>query len=255
MKLVDVRALLRPMILCAVLLALVACPAWGQNAPASTAEAAHAHAGRKAGTLHHAAVVVIPQQGSVAIAPLTPEQLPAEPPRVTYENGRLTIDSQNSTLAAVLNAVGYQMAAQLEVPAGTGTERVAVHLSGNPRETIAALLDGSGLNYVIMASPESPDTVHTVILTKVIPVAGARGQQPAMASPPPTPQPVVVTSVPQPTQVAVPQAPPLPVAPVVEEQPIQPPLAVPAATNPAMGAGRQDMDCADLGLPPNCHQN
>ena len=257
MKLVNVRALFRPMIECAVLLALAVGPVSGQNAPASNSESAHAHSGKRAAHLNHVAIqpVVIPQQESVAMAPLTPEELPAEPPHVTYENGRLTIDSQNSTLAAVLNAIGYQLAAQLDVPPGTANERVAVHLSGSARETIAALLDGSGLNYVIMGSPENPDAVQTVILTKMIPASGTRGQQPAIATAPPIPPLVAVTGGPQPTQVAVPQALPQPVAQIVEEPPIQPPSGVPAATSPAMAGGRQDMDCADLGLPPNCHQN
>lgn len=237
-----------------VLLAFVTSPMLGQRLPAITLDSP------QSGVLKRAAHVRPVQPGPVpavpvAVAPMTPEQLPAEPPRVTFENGLLTIDSQNSTLAAVLNAVGYQMAAQIEVPPGTANERVAVHLSGAPRETIAAMLEGSGLNYVIMGSPANPDIVQTVILTRMVPATGAREQQAVIASVPVTPQPVPAMSASPPTPISAAQALPLPVAPVVEEPQIQPPAGIPAAANPAMGGGRQDMDCADLGLPPNCHQN
>jgi hypothetical protein len=106
-----------------------------------------------------------PPPPPVAIPQMTPEQLPAQPPRVSYQNGRLTVDSQNSTLGDVLTAIRRQTGAQLDLPAGVGSERVAAHLAGPPREVITSLLDGSNLGYIILGSPDNPDSLQKVILT------------------------------------------------------------------------------------------
>ena len=45
-----------------------------------------------------------------------PEQLPAQPPRVSYQNGELTVDSQNSTLGDILNAIRRLTGSQFEMP-------------------------------------------------------------------------------------------------------------------------------------------
>jgi hypothetical protein len=97
---------------------------------------------------------------------MTLEQLPAAAPRVIYGNRQLTIDSQNSTFSDVLKAVCRQIGAELEMPAGAADERVVVHLSGSTRQAIRELLNGSSLNYIIMGSPENPDRVQKLILTK-----------------------------------------------------------------------------------------
>jgi len=166
---------------CVVLLLLGAFPMLGQAGPANPPHAAPGKAAEKAAPARRteAGPAVMPSQEPVAIAPLTPEQLPAEPPRVIYKNGQLTIDSQNSTLTAVLNAICRQIGAQLDMPPGAANDRVAVHFSGSARQAISALLDGSSLNYVIMGSPENPDGVQKVILTKVLPASRSTGQEPA----------------------------------------------------------------------------
>ena len=57
--------------------------------------------------------------------PPTLEQLPAQPPQVSYLNGQLTIISRNSTLSDILHAVARQTGAVIELPPGAGFERVA----------------------------------------------------------------------------------------------------------------------------------
>ncbi len=97
--------------------------------------------------------------------PPTPEQLPAVPPRVHYSQGQLTIVAENSTLADILRAVRAQTGADVEVPPNA-TERVVTHLGPGPaRDVLAALLNGSHFNYVMLGSAAHPDSVDRLILT------------------------------------------------------------------------------------------
>ena len=95
------------------------------------------------------------------------------PPRVTYQNGQLTIVAQNSTLSSILSAVRARTGAQIEMPPDTANDRVAADLGpGNPRDVLAALLQGSRFDYIVMGSPTDPDALAQVILT---PHAGSGG--------------------------------------------------------------------------------
>lgn len=97
--------------------------------------------------------------------PPTPEQLPAVPPRVRYSQGQLTIVAENSTLADILRAVRAQTGADVEVPPNA-TERVVTHLGPGPaRDVLAALLNGSHFNYVMLGSATHPGSVDRLILT------------------------------------------------------------------------------------------
>ncbi len=101
----------------------------------------------------------------VPIPAMAPEELPATAPRVSYRDGRLFVDSDNSTLDEILKAVGVETGAQIEALPSSSNERVAVHLSGSPSGVIAALLDGAKFGYVILSSSKDPDTVVRVVLT------------------------------------------------------------------------------------------
>src|SRR6476646_1111065 len=97
--------------------------------------------------------------------PPTPEQLPAVPPQVHYSQGQLTIVAENSTLADILRAVRTQTGADIEVPPNA-TERVVTHLGPGPaRDVLAALLNGSHFNYVMLGSAAHPDSVDKLIVT------------------------------------------------------------------------------------------
>ncbi|MBZ5597829.1 MAG: hypothetical protein LAN83_05855 [Acidobacteriia bacterium] len=97
--------------------------------------------------------------------PLTLEQQPASPPRVSYQDGLLTIAAHNSTLGDILRSVHAQTGAAVDVP-GNATERVVGHFGPGPaREVLAELLNGSHFNYVMLGSATNPDTLERVILT------------------------------------------------------------------------------------------
>jgi len=91
--------------------------------------------------------------------------MPALPPRVRYSRGQLTIVAENSTLSDILRAVQTQTGAEVEIPPNA-TERVVAHLGPGPaRDVLAALLNGTHFNYVMLGSPAHPDSVERLILT------------------------------------------------------------------------------------------
>src|SRR5579884_2369984 len=103
--------------------------------------------------------------------PPTPEQMPAVPPQVSYENGLLTIVAPNSTMSAVLNAVHQKTGANVEMPPGSGNERVVGRMGPGPaRDVLATLLNGSRFNYVMIGSDTDPSAIQRIVLTsKAVP--------------------------------------------------------------------------------------
>jgi len=113
----------------------------------------------------------VPQMPLDSIKPIAPQ--------VTFQNGQLTIDAPNSTLADVLRAVKKQTNADIEIP--DATDRVATHLGPGPaRAVVAELLNGSKFNYVLLGSPDDPN-----LLTKVVLVAKSGPDNPAGTNPTP----------------------------------------------------------------------
>jgi hypothetical protein len=125
--------------------------------------------------------------------PLTPEQKPATPPTVTYENGKLMIVAKNAVLGDILRAVSEKTGASIDIPEGA-TERVVSQLGPGPaRDVIAALLNGSHFNYVMVGTQESPNSVAQVVLTAK--AENTKTDTPKGA----TPAPVVASNMPRPT--------------------------------------------------------
>jgi len=123
-------------------------------------------------------------------APLTPEQMPAAPPQVTYNNGLLSIVASNSTLSDILHAVSTRTGATVDAPAQLTRERVAVRIGpGTPREVLSDLLTGPRFDYILLGSDGDPNSVTSIILTanQSSPSAGAvmAQSQPARATMPP----------------------------------------------------------------------
>ena len=97
--------------------------------------------------------------------PLSPEQMPSAPPKVTYLDGQLTIIAENSSLADILSAVCSQTGAVIDLPPGSGSDRVASRMGPGPaREVLAALLNGSRFDYIMTGSPANPTGVEHIIL-------------------------------------------------------------------------------------------
>jgi len=102
--------------------------------------------------------------------PPTPEQMPPAPPKITYQNGLLSVESVNSRLTDILNTIHSKTGIQFEglLP---GQDRVAGKFGPAPAdEVLTTLLQGSRYDYVIMGQPDNAALVQRVILT---PNAGA----------------------------------------------------------------------------------
>ncbi|HEU5402690.1 MAG TPA: hypothetical protein VFU86_15115 [Terriglobales bacterium] len=98
--------------------------------------------------------------------PPTPEQLPAQPPQVSYVGGLLTINAPNSTMNDVLSAVRRVTGATIEKPPAAGNDRVVVHLGpAQPKDVLSALFNGSHYDYIILGPMGQPGAVQRVILT------------------------------------------------------------------------------------------
>lgn len=108
-----------------------------------------------------------------AFAPLTSADLPPQPPRVTFKDGVLTVDAQNSTLSDILKAIRTLLGAEFD-PMPEVAERTAVHLSGSPNDVISGLLRGSAYGYVLISSQEDSSILQKVLLIPPEPVAGAK---------------------------------------------------------------------------------
>jgi hypothetical protein len=86
-------------------------------------------------------------------------------PIVTYQNGQLTIDAENSTLAAVLGLVAEKTGAVIDVPAGSGLDRIVEHTGpGRADDVLARLLNGSAFDFIIVGSSERPHDPAQVLL-------------------------------------------------------------------------------------------
>ena len=137
------------------------------QAPAPSPAAAATSAPSPSAHAHHK------KSAPVAEAPATPppppptlEQSTPTPPRVSFQNGQLTIDATNSTLSQVLRAVQSRTGASIDIPGGAASERVVGQLGpGLPRDVLNNLLNGSKFDYVILGVTGKPGAVEKVILT------------------------------------------------------------------------------------------
>ncbi|MGB9073772.1 MAG: hypothetical protein WCC22_14125 [Terriglobales bacterium] len=138
--------------------------------PSVSAQTSSRHKTRKILSQH--AVLPPAPRGPLPQVPL--DQLPAAPPQVNYQDGRLTIVAQNSTLGDILREVRKRTGASIEVPP-SATERVVARLGPAPaRDVLAALLNGSSFNYVMVGSVADPAVLSSVALTSRPAAGGAQ---------------------------------------------------------------------------------
>ncbi len=99
------------------------------------------------------------------LLPMTLEQEPSSAPQVIYQAQQLTIVARNSTLGDVLRAVRLQTGAIVDVSGNAGERVVGQFGPGPARDVVAALLNGSHYNYVLLGSVQNPNILEHVILT------------------------------------------------------------------------------------------
>ena len=83
---------------------------------------------------------LLPVPDEVAAAPAGTVVSAQHPPVVTYRDGQLTINAQNSTLAEVLKLVAEKTGAVIEVPPGSGLDRIVEHTGPGQADDVLARL-------------------------------------------------------------------------------------------------------------------
>jgi len=110
-----------------------------------------------------------PQNGEVATSappPALAEKKATPPPKVTYQDGQLTIIAENALLSDILSALHTLMGAEIDLPTSASSEPIWVRLGPGPaRKVVSELLSGTDLNFVIQGSTTDADGIQSVMLT------------------------------------------------------------------------------------------
>jgi AMIN domain len=109
------------------------------------------------------------QDGEVAAStppPAAAEKPATHAPKVTYQDGQLTIIAENSLLSEILSALHTAMGAEIDLPAGASSQHVWVSLGPGPaRKVLSEMLSGTDLNFVIQGSASDANGIQSVLLT------------------------------------------------------------------------------------------
>jgi hypothetical protein len=117
-----------------------------------------------------------------ALPPLSFEPKPPPPPVVTYRDGLLSVTAEDAPLQNILDSIHASTGASIEAP--SLDLRVTVQLEPqSPAQAIAALLQGTHLDYAILGGTSDRDRILRIIVTPKL----AAGALPAAAPQPPAP--------------------------------------------------------------------
>jgi hypothetical protein len=101
-------------------------------------------------------------------------------PTVSYADGKLTVNAQNSRLGDVIEAIRVRTGISVEFLSGTMNDRVFDQVGPAPlRDALTKLLYGAGLNYVIQTSSRDPQIVTKLVLSAQPQVAATGPPRPA----------------------------------------------------------------------------
>jgi hypothetical protein len=95
-------------------------------------------------------------------------------PVVTYQHGQLTIVAENASLSQIMAALHTAMGTEVEIPAGSSTERVWAHLGpGSAHKILVDLFANTDLDYIIQGSSTDSGAIQSIALSlrKVRPLA------------------------------------------------------------------------------------
>jgi hypothetical protein len=99
-----------------------------------------------------------------------PAQVTPPPPApkvdVEFQNGLLSIVANKATLAEVFDEIHRKTGAQITIPPAAQQEQVFADIPPGPaRDVLAALLNGSAFNFVMIGSDAHPGQLKSVILS------------------------------------------------------------------------------------------
>jgi hypothetical protein len=163
-------------------------------------------------------IVKLSSTGKVAPLPMQPvtvrniQARPVQPIKpaarfeVEFQNGSLSIWADKATLAEVLYEVHKRTGADIPIPAGAEQEQVVAKLGPAPaREVLAALLNGSRFNFIMVGSDRDPSQLRSVLLSVR---GGAMPETAVYSAPPPSTAQAMPEAMPQPAEAPTPQPPP-----------------------------------------------
>jgi hypothetical protein len=152
-----------------MLLAALAVSAFATDSrkvPANVAKAAKAAKAAATGKKPQQPVPQPEPTPAQPVVPLRPSQLPSVPPRVSFQNGLLTVVAENSTVADILGAIKGATGIRIESTGGPSGDRVAAKIGpAPPRQVLLSLFQGSHYDYVMLGSAADPERIERVILT------------------------------------------------------------------------------------------
>ena len=117
------------------------------------------------------AQIVERPQAMPAVASM-PAAVPVRSPLVNgatvrFANGQLSIHATNASLSEILFQIQKVTGAEIAIPAGTEQQRVAGDFGpGTASQVLGDLLNGSGLNFVVVGSAVDPTQLRSVILSR-----------------------------------------------------------------------------------------
>jgi hypothetical protein len=85
---------------------------------------------------------------------------------VEYRDGRLSILADRVSLAEVLNQIHLKTGAEIAIPPAAAQEQVVANIAAAPvRDALAALLNGSRFNFILVGADSDPSRLKSVILS------------------------------------------------------------------------------------------
>jgi len=104
---------------------------------------------------------------------------------VEFAHGLLSIHATGATLSQVLFEIQKKTGAEIAIPSGTEQDRVAADFGPGPAsEVLGELLNGSGLNFVVVGSEADPTALRSVILSRASEASSAPSGVPQRYTPP-----------------------------------------------------------------------
>ncbi len=84
---------------------------------------------------------------------------------VVWKDTKLSVQFDNATMGQILNSISSATGIKLSVDPAVGSYRESVSFRGlSLREGILKVLEGSGIDYIVVGSPQSPQGVNQVLL-------------------------------------------------------------------------------------------
>jgi hypothetical protein len=106
-----------------------------------------------------------PQTQNAANLPAASPKLPASPPRVSFQNGQLTVIAENSSLVDTLNAIRAATGIKIE-GAGGGGDRIMAKIGPAPvRDVLLSLLEGSRYDFAILGAEADAQKIDRLVLS------------------------------------------------------------------------------------------